>query len=187
MTNQAEMHPLELFPDMERRQISLALPRDAWGVLDAMMESMEEIDPGSSPIRFGYLLMAGQLRLRSVARKSKSGLETWKLFLQELTMAAETDEATTGAVWQTPYKAWRLFLRITWGMWWRYQLVNIPFLLLLSAVFQSFEAGPIVSIVLLGIWAILNILVLGLAVSRAFNAYVQHHGSLPVLLGKPYG
>jgi hypothetical protein len=187
MTKQAEMHPLELFPDMERRQISLALPREVWGGLDRMMQVMEEIDPGGSPIRFGYLLMDGWLQLRSISRNSRGGVHGWNLFLQELKKVTKADEAACGVVPQSHYNIWRLFLRIAWGMWWRYQLVNIPSLLLLSMIYRGFEAGPMIETILFGIWAVSNLLILGLAVSRAFNVYVQRYRSLPVLFGKPYG
>jgi hypothetical protein len=177
----SEWHPLD--PGTERRQLTVALPQDQWRVLEGMMKAMEELDPGGAPHRYGYLVTAGLLRLRSLTRKSGSALTAWRMFLEGLAREAESDEAASGAVWDNPRTAWPRFWRIAWGMWWRYQIVNVC-----TGLLVYYAPGPpVIQVVFVGVWVAINVFGLGLAVSRAFNAYRQRYGSLPVLLGRPYG
>ncbi len=174
-------HPLD--QGTEPRQIKVALPPDEWRVLDGLMQAMEEIDQGGTPHRYGYLLSAGFLQFRSLTRKSGSALSAWRTFLEDGVKRAESDEAASGAVWQHPYRAWARFWRIAWEMWWRYQMVNVSTGLLVYYL----PGPPAIHVGLAIVWAVFNVLGLGLAVSRAFNVYTKRYGSLPVLFGKPYG
>lgn len=177
----SEWHPLD--QGTERRQLLVALPHDQWRVLEGMMETMDELDPGGAPHRYGYLVTAGLLRFRSLTRKSGSALIAWRIFLESLAKGAESDETASGAVWDSPRTAWPRFLRIAWAMWWRYQIINVGTGLLLYYT----PGPPLIQFVLAGAWAVINVVGLGLAVSRAFNVYRQRYGSLPVLFGRPYG
>lgn len=174
-------HPLD--PGTERRQVVVALPPDHWKVLEGTMKAMEELDPGGTPHRYGYLITAGLLRLRALTRKSGSALTGWRIFLESAAKEAESDEAASGAVWNNPRAAWPRFARIAWAIWWRYQIINIG-----TGLLFYYTPGPlIIQFVLAAVSAAINVFGLGLAVSRAFNVYRQRYGSLPVLLGRPYG
>lgn len=177
----SEWHPLD--QRTERRQLVVALPHDQWRVLEGMMKAMEELDPGGAAHRYGYLVTVGLLRFRSLTRKSNSALTGWRMLLEGVAKEAESDEAESGAVWDNPRTAWPRFGRIAWAMWWRYQIINVGTGLLLYYA----PGPPVIQLVLAGVWAVINVVGLGLAVSRAFNVYRQRYGSLPVLLGRPYG
>jgi hypothetical protein len=71
-------------------------------------------------------------------------------------------------------------------IWWRCQLINLGTGLLPFLYFNYYAPGaPVIAVA--GLWAILNVLGLALAVSRAFNVHRERHRSLPVLFGRPYG
>ncbi|MGH8057628.1 MAG: hypothetical protein ACREOH_10410 [Candidatus Entotheonellia bacterium] len=87
-------HPLE--EGLARRQITAALTAEQWQVVEGIMRGMEEIDPGGSAVRYGYLLMCGLLRFRVHTRASGSAIKAWRLFLEEQLQWGKDDERASG-------------------------------------------------------------------------------------------
>lgn len=74
-------HPLE--EGQTRRSIRISLPREAWKASDWLMESLEKLSPGITPVTYGYLIGAGVVRFRQRLRVVGSSLGTLGELMQE--------------------------------------------------------------------------------------------------------
>lgn len=179
---------MELESDVVEKQMAVALPRGVWRQLEEMEPQMEDPDLGGVAECYGHMLAHGMLRFRSCSRRAVSPLHSWHLFLREGASYALVDIAASHYVWRDP-DAWRRFFRFAWMMWWRYQIVNGVVLSLGGAAGAlAFNVGwPVLMILIVPLFTVGSVFAQGLTVSRAFNVYVEHHNSLPVLFGRPYG
>jgi hypothetical protein len=76
-----QSHPLE--EDQSRKTVLLNVSHEAWAVLDRLTSFYEQHSPGISPVLYGYLMVAGHVRLRQRVRIEGSAVKSIRPLLEE--------------------------------------------------------------------------------------------------------
>lgn len=83
-----QTYPLE--EDQSRKTVLINVSHEAWAVLDQLTKFYEQHSPGISPVLYGYLMVAGHVRLRLRVRVEGSAFKAIKPLLEEFTRLEES-------------------------------------------------------------------------------------------------